>query len=121
VSDAISKLNQALEICKDREDIDGNGNPDAWMRVATLLNESLQAMQGDAFMYGTGISQGGKHIPTKDFYQQPAVPEEWVEAVSSAAEYIKHLQESPNTRSLQGAVLLAGFDDLLSAAKGEKE
>jgi hypothetical protein len=48
VSDAISKLNQALEICADREDIDGNGNPDAWMRVATLLNESLQAMQGEA-------------------------------------------------------------------------
>jgi hypothetical protein len=57
VSGAISKLNQALEICADREDIDANGNPDAWMRVAGLLNESLQAMQGEA-------------VP------QPAVPEE---------------------------------------------
>jgi hypothetical protein len=48
MTDAINKLNQALEICADREDIDGNGNPDAWMRVATLLKESLQAMRGEA-------------------------------------------------------------------------
>jgi hypothetical protein len=51
MTDAISKLNQALEICKDREDIDANGNPDAWMRVAGLLSATLQAMQGETYRY----------------------------------------------------------------------
>jgi hypothetical protein len=98
VSGAISKLNQALEICADREDIDANGNPDAWMRVAGLLNESLQAMQGEVA-------------------PQPAVPEEVYTALVGVC-----------TAACDGVVLVRYEDwnkivdwvnGLLSAAKGE--
>lgn len=39
------QIKQALQICTDHADIDANGNPDDWMRVATLLDSALQSVQ----------------------------------------------------------------------------
>jgi hypothetical protein len=144
MSDAISKAIEAMEwMMVDYEHLNviGDSLSANWvLRVQAVKDAiaSLQAMQGEpvyAFRRKGLIDfctcDKRRYLELKEkptifevaiFYThpQPAVPEEWVEAVSRAAEYIKHLQESPNTRSLQGAVLLAGFDDLLSAAKGRQ-
>jgi hypothetical protein len=84
MTDAISKAIEALEYAATMLD------EDRYPGRITEAIAALQAMQGEAFMYGTGISQGGKHIPTKDFYQQPAAADKMARAYIKANNLRNH-------------------------------
>jgi hypothetical protein len=96
-------LQQAMWICMNYQDVDSNGNPDDWMRVAMLIEKALQA-------------EGHVTIP-EDCVPVPVEP---TEAMIDAALAVV-FAASVHGKGGWNNYLTALYKAMLSARKGEQQ